>query len=270
MTSPRRRPRFPKTRQDLEAAIPDLSSPLRLRGLESAVEVYRDRHGIPHVMAGSVHDAFFGQAFATAQDRLWHMDFDRRRAYGRWAEYAGSPAADHDVLMRRLQIRSSVRADYQALDADARMMLDAYASGVNAFIKTATVLPIEYTIVDGRPEMWEPWDCLAVFKVRHILMGVYEGKVWRARLVSELGAERAAGLLRGYQPGHLLIIPPGAVYDGPVADGLRELNRGAESLRWLREVDAGSNSWAIAGSRTASGKPLLAGDPHRGLDTPND
>jgi penicillin amidase len=119
-------------------------------------------------------------------------------------------------------------------------------------------------------ESWQPWDCLAVFKVRHILMGLFEGKLWRTRLVQALGAEKAASLLRGYQPGHLVIAPPGAEYDGAFLDGLHELQQHLAALDWLRDApEAGSNNWAVAGSRTASGKPLLAGDPHRPLDTPN-
>ena len=100
-------------------------------------------------------------------------------------------------------------------------------------------------------------------------MGLFESKLWRARLVSALGPERAAGLLRGYQPGHLLIIPPGVDYDGPVLDGFKELSQGLEATSHLEDDGAGSNNWVMAGSRTDSVKPLLAGDPHRALDTPN-
>ena len=259
----------PRTREDLKSALPDTSKTMRLKGLDATVEIYRDRHGIPHVSAQTTNDAFFGQGFAAAQDRLWHMDYDRRRAYGRWAEFAGETAIEQDKMMRRFQITPTVRKDYEALNSETRAMLDAYTSGVNAFIETTDSLPVEYGIVGGKPEAWQPWDCLAVFKVRHILMGVFEGKIWRARLLNSLGPEKAANLLRGYQPGHLVIAPPGAEYDGPVIDSLKELSKGEETVNWLKETDAGSNNWALAGSRTASGKPLLAGDPHRGLDTPN-
>ncbi len=265
-----------KSKADLRSALPDTSRPLRLKGLEAPVEIYRDRYGIPHVRARTAHDAFFGQGFAAAQDRLWHMDYDRRRAYGRWAEFAGDPGLAQDLMMRRFQIAPTVRADYQAVNAETRAMFDAYAAGVNAFIQSTDRLPIEYSLVEGSPEPWQPWDCMAVFKVRHILMGVFEGKLWRARLLRALGPEKAARLLRGYQPGHLLIVPPGAVYDGPALDGLEELRKGMAAIApWHpdqgagQDADAGSNSWTLAGSRTASGKPLLAGDPHRALDVPN-
>ena len=78
-----------RARQDLADALPDISKTVHLKGLDSTIEIHRDAYGTPHVNAHSFHDAFFGQGFATAQDRLWHMDHDRRWAYGRWAEYAG-------------------------------------------------------------------------------------------------------------------------------------------------------------------------------------
>ena len=260
---------LPRTLEDLKAALPDTSSTLRLTGLDATVEIYRDGYGIPHVKARSAHDAFFGQGFATAQDRLWHMDHDRRWAYGTWAEYAGQTAVEQDLLMRRFQVRHSVERDYEAVNEETRAMMDAYAAGVNAFIESTASPAVEYGLLEARPEPWQPWDCFAVFKARHILMGVFESKLWRARLVNELGPEKAAELLPGYQQGHLLIVPPGVEHDGRRPDALAGVSAGAEAIGWLADVDAGSNSWAVSGSRTASGKPLLAGDPHRGLDTPN-
>ena len=259
----------PITKTDLESALPDTSSSLSLRGLENPLELYRDRYGIPHVKAQSAHDAFFGQGFVTAQDRLWQMDYDRRRAYGRWAEYSGRGGVDQDLMMRRFQIGPTVEADYKAVNADTRAMLDAYTDGVNAFIDSTEALPIEYRLVGGRPETWRPWDCLAIFKVRHILMGRLEQKMWRARLLNGIGPERAAKLLKGYPTGQLLVVPPGVDYDGPMLDGLDELTRGLEAVSWLKHDDAGSNNWVLDGGRTASGLPLMAGDPHRGLETPN-
>ena len=257
------------SKQDLESALPDTSSGLRLKGLESKVEIFRDGHGIPHVRAESVHDAFFGQGFAASQDRLWHMDYDRHRAYGRWAEFAGVAGLEQDKLMRRFQIGRAVEGDYRAVNADTRAMLDSYTAGVNAFISTTRSLPVEYRLVGAAPEVWQPWDCLAVFKVRHILMGVFESKLWRARLVNTFGPEKAASLLHGYQQGHLLIVPPGVEYEGAALDGLDELTSGSDAVSWMESADSGSNNWALMGSCTASGKPLLAGDPHRGLDVPN-
>ena len=98
----------------LQAALPDVSSDLRLSGLEGSIEILRDKYGIPHVRAGSEYDAFFGQGFATAQDRLWHMDYDRMRVLGRWSEWAGPSGIEQDRLWRRLRIERAARADYEA------------------------------------------------------------------------------------------------------------------------------------------------------------
>jgi penicillin amidase len=256
-------------RADLTAAVPALAGAVRLPALSARAEVWRDPQGIPHVRAASFHDAFLAQGFVHAQDRLWHMEYDRRRAYGRWAEYAGPGALAQDTLLRRFRLGASARADYAAVNAEARAMLDAYAAGVNGFLRTTATLPIEFGLLGARPEPWAPWDCLAVFKVRHVLMGVWQLKAWRGRLVRHLGAARAARLCPGTQPNPMLIVPPGVEYRGPAADGLAELTQGESVLAHLADWDGGSNNWAVAGRLTASGKPLVAGDPHRALDVPN-
>jgi penicillin amidase len=257
------------TQADLRAALPDVSTTMQLPGLQQPVEVCRDRWGIPHVRAANEHDVFLAQGFVTAQDRLWHMDYDRRRALGRWAEWAGTAGLPEDRLMRTFRLERAAKADYAVTSAPARAMLEAYTAGINAFIDTTQTLPVEYTILDTLPEPWEPWHCLAVYKVRNMLMGTYEMKLWRVRLALGLGAEKTARLFQGYPQGQLVTIPPGEVYEGPGLDCLDELATAVAQLNWLGEVDGGSNAWAISGARTASGLPLVAGDSHRALDTPS-
>ena len=254
------------SKADLARALPDLECPVHCSALSDPLTIRRDQHGIPHIKACSVHDAFFGQGFATAQDRLWHMDYDRMRAYGRLAEWMGAASVADDIRMRRFQLQASAEADFAALSSTARVMFEAYAAGVNAYIDSAENLPIEYTLLGIETSCWQAWDSLAVFKVRHILMGVFEEKLWRAHLLQQIGPQRTAALYPGYQAGHLLIIPPGDRFAGEVNSGLEELRRG---LRTLSDEASASNSWALAGERSATGGPLLAGDSHRGLDTPN-
>jgi penicillin amidase len=260
----------PLTTGELRAAVPEHTGTLRLRGLERPVQVYRDRLGIPHIRAHSAHDAFLTQGFVHAQDRLWQMDYDRRRAYGRAAEYLGASAMRPDQLLRRLGLEASARADYDAVSPETRAMLEAYAAGVNAFLRTTRQLPIEYRLLDASPEPWQPWDAGAVFKVRHVFTGgVWQAKLWRARLLRHLGPELTAKLYAETSSGQPLIIPPGVDYHGPALDGLEALRAGEPLISLVQELDGGSNSWAVAGQRAAGGRPLLAGDPHRALDTPN-
>lgn len=258
------------TIDDLQAAIPECAGTLRLRGLEHPVQIYRDRLGIPHIRAHSVHDAFLTQGFVHAQDRLWQMDYDRRRAYGRAAEYLGASALRQDQLLRCLSMEASARVDYDAVNPETRAMLEAYAAGVNAFLRTTTRLPIEYQLLDTTPESWQPWDACAVFKVRHVFTGgAWQAKLWRARLLRHLGPELTAKLYADTSSGQPLIIPPGVDYHGPALNSLAALGAGESLVNLVHELDGGSNSWVVAGHRSASGYPLLAGDPHRALDTPN-
>ena len=256
-------------RQDLKSAIPSLTGSVQLRGLQGTVKVFRDRYGIPHIKAESELDAFFAQGFVTAQDRLWHMEYDRRRGSGRWAEAVGESAVAQDKMMRRFRLEASAKADYQVMDPHTKDVFDAYAAGVNAFITSGDALPVEYRITRLEPEPWQPWDGLTAYKVRHISMGVFESKVWRARMVREVGPEAAGKLFPGFEPGYLMILPPGSTSPGPLDEGLKELAEGAAGLNHLNEMDPGSNSWVLCGAETATGKPILAGDSHRALDTPS-
>ena len=257
------------TRADLKAALPDLTSTIRASGLERPVEVVRDCWGIPHVRASTEHDAFFAQGFVTAQDRLWHMDYDRHRALGRWSEFAGGAGLGEDRMMRIFGVERAAKADLAVSSDAAKAMLGAYAAGVNAFIETTESLPVEFELLRVTPEAWQPWHCLAVYKVRNMLMGTFEVKLWRVRLAMALGPERAALLFRGYPDDGLVSVPPGETYGDPDLGGLDALAAAAAELDWLGEADGGSNAWVVSGARTASGRPLVAGDSHRALDTPN-
>ena len=257
------------TKKSFKTTLPDFSSNLQFNQLIGEVKILRDKYGIPHIQAENVNDAFFGQGFATAQDRLWHMDYDRMRAYGRCAEYIGEDGLKNDLFIRPLQIQSSVIDDYSKLDKATIQMLDSYASGVNSFLESTDNLPIEYTLINIRPQKWEPWDCLAVYKIRHVMMGGFEPKLWRSKVVNELGTQKASKLFKSYQPDHLMIIPPGELYSGPYANGEKIFEEIINHISGLTEPDSGSNSWVLDGTKTKTGRPMIAGDPHRELDVPN-
>lgn len=258
------------TEEDLKACLPDVTSEMRLDGLSAPVDVFRDLWGIPHIRAGNERDLFFAQGFVTAQDRLWHMDADRFRALGRWSECVGERAVDQDRLLRSAGMGRTAKLDYDACSDAARAMLDAYAAGVNAFVETTKALPIEYRLLGTTPEPWAPWHSITVYKMRNTLLGTFEPKLLRTKLARHPeAAEAFAKVLTGYPEGHLVTVPPGAEWQGEPLDGLDELLKAAGDANWIDETDAGSNAWSISGDLTASGKPLVGGDSHRGLDTPS-
>ena len=254
----------------LRAAIPELTGRIRLVGLGAEAVVHRDEWGIPHVKAASAADAHFGLGFVHAQERLFQMDLARRRALGRAAEWLGAEAAEADVLCRRLGMEAACRRDFAALGAEARAMLDSYAAGVNAFLHSSAPLPIEYALLQAEAEPWEAWHSIAVMRRLGLLMGSVWFKLWRILALPAVGLENAVKLRYDGGDPELLCIPPGAVAERMAAD-LATLQPGVVAL--LRamgadETGGGSNNWAVGPGRTATGRPILAGDPHRVFEIP--
>ena len=134
------------SKEDLKSVLPDVTNTLKLLGLQKPVEVYRDRWGIPHIRAENENDLFFAQGFVTSQDRFWHMDFDRCRALGHWAELIGSDGIEQDQLLRTAGMGRTAKLDYEVSSVEAKGMIDAYTAGVNCFLDTSTKLPSDCLI----------------------------------------------------------------------------------------------------------------------------
>ena len=237
--------------------------------VEEPVRIYRDPWGIPHVRARSAHDAFVGQGYVHAMDRLWQMDAARKQMEGRWAEWVGAAGVPADRLARRLRAGAASIRDYLALGADARMMVDAYAAGVNAYLDSNPA-PVEYGLVAATPEPWAGWHCIAAMRQRGYLMGSLWFKLWRAAAAGLLSADDLAKLRYDDGGADRLCIPPGADATRWVA-GLADLREPIGALSLLAAsagTGGGSNNWALAPRRTSTGRPILAGDPHRGFELP--
>jgi penicillin G amidase len=253
--------------------LPDLESPATVPGLLLAVDVRRDRWGIPHIRAASELDAFAGLGFVHAQDRLWQMEALLRRGTGRYAEWLGKSALAGDILARRVDTSGASRRDYALLKPETQSMLEAYARGVNAFIALGQ-WPAEYAILKTDPARWQPWHSIAVMRQIGFLMGSVWWKLWRAAALPIVGVAEISKLRFDDGGDDLLCIPPGAEGTRYLA-ALADLKPGLEALlshgddRQEAELAGGSNNWALAPDRTATGRPLLAGDPHRVLEMPN-
>ena len=255
-------------RDSARARLASLDGHVSLTGLDSAVEVRRDRWGVPHIYARTAHDVFFAQGYVAAQDRLFQMEIWRRAGEGRLAEVLGTAYVTRDRLARLFKYRGDTAAEWRSYAPDARRLVTAFVNGVNAYIDEVRAhpakLPIEFSLLGFVPERWSPEVPLT--RVTS-LSGVGNGasELLHARLVALVGAKRANELLDTY-PHHDLDPVPGLDLNGLDQDALGGMAQVYTDVTFNRIE--GSNNWVVSGRKTASGKPILANDPHRAITNP--
>ena len=253
--------------------LPTIDGDFRLLGIDERGEVLRDSYGVPHIYAKTEHDLWYLQGYVTAQDRLFQMDLYRRAGSGRLAEVLGEPALDADRQMRTFGLARVAAQELPLLREDTRAALQAYADGVNKFLEGhGESLPIEFIILGYRPYPWTVVDSIVVAKLQvYDAANNYTQELLRASLAKRFGT----GVL-----GTLMPDPSGRA---PAIDerawtavaGLLSLGTSSPGTLALDAIlpgsgdGIGSNCWALAGSRTASGKPILAGDPHLAVRNPS-
>jgi len=273
-------------------SFPQIDGEIQLEGLDGPVDIYRDSVGIPHIYATTQHDLFFAQGYIHAQDRFWQMDFWRHVGSGRIAEMFPSQA-DTDAFLRTLGWRVTAEQEYELLDTESKALVNAYTAGVNSYIegKDAVALSLEYALLglpilapDYKIEPWTPVHSLTWGKaMAWDLRGNLGEEIERAVLLKTLTPEQVAELFPEYPSDHPVIVnkiggeaivrnaTPAAAFNVP-----DELLASLQNNVSLLDValgplgdGVGSNSWAVSGSLTSTGEPLLANDPHLGIQMPS-
>jgi penicillin amidase len=242
--------------------LPRVEGRIRVSGVEDSVDVSRDRWGVPHIRARSRADLWFAQGFCLGQDRLWQLHLYRELACGRISKFAGAEGLAVDRFMRTLGLRRTALREVAGLDGVVSDGLEAYGAGINAAAGAAGALPAEFQLLRIGWRDWEPADSLAVAKLLAFGLSTnWERELLRAEMARDLGGELAARLDPGYPAGHPIVLTPGSAHPG---DGLaiaEQIGRLRDDLGFAVEA-TGSNNWAIAGERSDTGGPLIAGDPH--------
>lgn len=236
-------------------------------GIKEPVEVLRDQWGVPHIYARNQDDLFFAQGFVAAQDRLFQIDLWRRVAVGETAELLGPQGVAGDRFARLVKYRGDMAAEWSSYSPDAEQIATAFTRGINAYIdQIGDRLPIEFTLLGARPKKWRPEDCLGRMS-GIIMVNNFRNEIARAELTAAVGHEKTRRLL-----------PPDPQVDYAPAPGfdLAGINRSvlegytaATATLKFNSPTAGSNNWVVDGSLSASGKPLLANDPHRPVLLPS-
>jgi penicillin G amidase len=248
--------------------LPQTEGERRLPGLSAPVSIQRDDRGVPHIFASTQEDLYTAQGYVHAQDRLFQMDFNRRMIAGRLSEILGEVSLPLDRWMRTLTMRRVAEFEVSLLNPSGLTALEAYARGVNAFIQHGP-LPVEFTLLRYQPEPWQPADTLAWIKMLAWGLCVnWETEILRARLIERLGPEKAAELEPAYFAHWPTILPGATDFSGI---GTSALARAAAARPFSGPSPysgVGSNCWVVHGTRTASGKPLLANDMHLSMGIP--
>ena len=244
-------------------AMPAYSGADRLPGLSAEARVWRDAYGVPHIFAGSMDDAARALGYLHASERMFQMDVLRRVGQGRMAEIRGADLLPVDKFIRTVGFYREAASSFSALSPWAQKRLEAYAEGVNAFLASHP-RPPEFLLAGDDPEPWKPADTLVIGKIEaYQLSQNFKLKLLRARLFAKLGEERANWLFPGARPSDPITTLP-AISETHASSASVDDELGA-----LTGIGKGaSNEWVIAGSRTVSGKPILANDPHLELSAP--
>ncbi|MFI8823274.1 penicillin acylase family protein [Streptomyces sp. NPDC053431] len=197
-----------------------------------SIEVHRDAWGVPHLRAADPRELARAQGLVTARDRAWQLEVERHRAQGTTAEFLGAAETGWDTFVRQARLADTARRCHDRLDPDTAAWVRAYVDGVNEGLAAGARRAPEFGRTGLEPGRWEPWTPLAVWLSTHILFAGFPTKLWRERVAQRLGEEWTELFAT----------------DGPGT--------------------AGSNGWLLSGARTASGAPLVAGDPHRFIEAP--
>jgi len=261
----------------VRGALPPYSGQVEAAGLKAPVEIQRDKNAVPHIIAGSIEDAAFGLGYVHAQDRFWQMEMTRRLGQGRLSEIVppsvvGSGLIDTDRTMRGLGLYRQASESVNALSPGTRTQLEAYAAGVNAWLKDDDQqYGLELTLLKllsggrYRPEPWRPADSLVWGKLMALgLDGNWRAELLRLRLARKIGDD-----------GVKFLIEPSGDNGDATLSLVRAATQGIDLDRLYRATDniatqkrEASNEWVLSGAHAVSGKPLLANDPHLALTFP--
>jgi penicillin G amidase len=272
--------------QNAEHANVDYNSSVVLPGLEGKADVYFDERLVPHVYAESDKDAFYLQGYLHAKFRLWQMDFQTYAAGGRLSEIMGAKVSNTDFLQidkffRRLGMVYGAEQSLKVMEADTytKMELDAYSAGINAYINSLQPYqyPLEYKLLNYKPEAWTNMKTALFLKYMSFDLA---GAEWDFEMTNARQLFSAADfelLYPVFQDSLDPIVPkgtpfksPGVRPTAPAADSLSiHSSKNYQAAAMKPDKDNGSNNWAVAGTKTKSGRPILCNDPHLGLNLPS-
>jgi penicillin amidase len=261
------------------AADADPPKTYAVAGLERPVDIVVDTWGVPHIFAANTSDLFYAQGFNIARDRLFQIDTWRRRGLGQLSEVLGPSYVEQDRAARLFLYRGDMAAEWASYGPEAKLAATRFADGINSYLdylnRDPAALPVEFGKLGYRPAKWEPQD---VVRIRtHAIGENLSWEVTRARMTC-LAGPGASRYLRNLQPEHTPQVPAGLDPCVIPSDVLKVYNLATAAVSFangtlqtdttkaIADATTGSNAWVLGPGHTATGRPILANDPHRGSD----
>lgn len=251
---------------------------IKLKGAIDKIDILFDDRMIPHVFATNDHDLYYAQGYVTAMHRLWQMDFQTRFASGRLCEVVGPKAIEVDRYQRRMGMVYGAENSLKGMmeNPKTKAMVLAYTEGINAYISSLSTaqLPLEYKILDFKPERWKPINCAFLLKQMSAVLAMGSDEFYMTNILKKFGPEITKNLFPDYPFKESPIIPLGTKWDfkplpiPPIPKEYTEMLTG--NVQTKQKIEGiGSNNWAVSGAKTKSGSPILANDPHLDLTLPS-
>lgn len=239
--------------------------------VQHTVTIYRDEFGVPHIFAENEYDLFFTQGFVHAQDRLWQMDLSRRAGEGRLSEILGVSTIKFDKMLKTVGFKNIAEKLENRLSPKSKEILRAYSDGINEYIRTHKgKYPIEFDMLNYEPEEWKPIHSLMIARLMAWELNIsWHVDIVLGELVATLGIEKAKEVFPAYPENAPVIVSK--FFNKKQIDGLSSfstLHNDFKIFFGTTGTHIGSNSWAVGPSKSASGKAMLANDPHLGLSLP--
>jgi penicillin amidase len=254
---------------EVNKRLPTINGTAQLAGLTANVSVTRDKNGVPHISAANLQDLYMAQGYVHAQDRLYQMFFFRTVGQGRLSELISSGYVSSDRFLRIIGFRRAAEAETAKLRPDVRQALEWYSQGINAFVHShRDNLPLELMLLGVEFEDWQPVDTIAFGKIQaHDLTETWLHELVKSDVVQRVGPEAAAQLIPAYPTGAPVTVP--GANSGSWGNVIAQYERDVAPFLGGWDEGIGSNNWVVDGTKSTTGKPLLANDPHLGVRNPS-
>ena len=252
-------------------ALPSYQGEMQLSGLIDEVTVYRDERGIPHIYAANEHDLYFATGYIMAQERLWQMDLIRRVTTGRLSEIFGKDYIKTDLFLRSLNMTEKSEKVISNTETEIMECLQAYVDGVNCYIhERGRKLPPEFRILSYTPEPWSVIDMTNIIGYMgwDLASDNLYSDLFNYRLVKKMGEQKASSLIPDWKAPCTTVFPDFKLDDNSALALMKLISYTDKITSSVFGPFSGSNNWAVSGSKTETGKPVMCNDMHLSFGSP--